>query len=114
MKRPGPSAPPSIDPVATAGTLAALAGLASIGWPFFSGMTAALSALTLLGGLVVGKRRAAAWRRPIGWVALAAALIGWTFFLTAPGSMALFRAAVLGATSALVAAVAQSRPAFGG
>lgn len=114
MKRRGASAPPSIDPVATAGTLAALAGFASIGWPFFSGMTAALSALTLLGGLVVGKRPPPAWHRPIGWVALTAALIGWMCFLWAPGPFALFRAAVLGATSALVAAVAQARPAYGG
>ena len=105
---------PSVDPVGTAGSLALLAGLASLDWPFFEGMTASLSALALFGWLLRGGSDRRLLGSPAVLVALAASLAAWAFFLLAPPPAEAVRGALLGASGGLVGWIGRKRPAFGG
>ena len=103
----------AIDPVSTAGYLSALSGVASLGWPFFEGLTLSLSALGLVGWLVGGRRRNGRWRHPAALAAIAASLAGWVLFLAAPTSWGAGRALGVGLSAGLVGWVGRSRPPFG-
>ncbi|MCI4357588.1 MAG: hypothetical protein L3J95_04380 [Thermoplasmata archaeon] len=103
----------AIDPVATAGTLSALAGIASVGWPFFDGMAAALAALALVGWLIGPNPPGEVGRRPLLLLGLVASIAGWAFFVSAIGPAAIARGVVLGGTAGFVGWVGRRVPAFG-
>ncbi|HEV2166426.1 MAG TPA: hypothetical protein VGS23_05560 [Thermoplasmata archaeon] len=113
MRRWRSTEPLAIDPVGTAGALSALAGVASIGWPYFEGMAAALAALASVGWLGGTLAQRAPWRRPLVVAVVVALVAGWGFFVLAPGPLGVFRGGVLGATAGLVGWVGRRRPAFG-
>ena len=103
----------SIDPVGTAGALSAIAGVASIGWPFFDGMVAALGALASVGWLGRSLVHRSEWRRPLALVGIGATIAGWGFFLLAYGPAEAVRGGVLGASTGVVGWIGRRRPAFG-
>jgi len=108
-----------IDPVLTAGGLGAVAGVASLFWPFFDGMTAALVALAAVGwlpSLLPGPRAPRSGPRApalAGILVLLALAAGWTYFLLASGPWVLGRGVALGASGGAVAYVGRKAPAFG-
>jgi hypothetical protein len=103
----------AIDPVATAGTLSALAGVASVGWTFFAGMAAALAALALVGWIIGPNPPGADRRRPLVLLGLVLSLAGWAFFVSASGPAAVARGVVLGSSAGFVGWVGRRVPAFG-
>lgn len=108
-----------VDAVGTAGGLGAIAGVASVGWPFFDGMTAALVALAAVGWVarmlpgIRADRRAPPSERRVVLLVLAALAVGWAYFLLASGAWVLGRGIVLGASGACIGWVGRQRPAFG-
>jgi len=108
-----------IDPVGTAGGLAAVAGVVSLFWPFFDGMTAALVSLAAVGWLPSLLNRNST--RPTGLrvPALVSVLVllglaaGWAYFLLAAGPWVLGRGVALGAAGGAVGYVGRKPPAFG-
>jgi hypothetical protein len=120
MKWPPAATVAGVDPVVTSGGLGAVAGLASLGWPFFDGLTAALVALA---ALAWGSRHLARPLRPparrapdvtlLSAMALAALSAGWAFFLLAPAPWLSGRGAVLGVAGGLVAWAGRRPVPFG-
>lgn len=91
-----------IDPVPVAAFFGAVAGLLSVAFPFFEGLTAALSALLLVSRLYRHpydrSRARSAWRTG---GAVAAAGFGWAAFFGAPGALAPVRGLLLGGAGVL-------------
>jgi hypothetical protein len=113
VKRWNPAETFAIDPAGTAGSLSAVAGVASVAWPFFDGLVAALAALTLLAWLLA-RRSPAVRSRRLGTPALIALVVaGWAFFALAGGAWALARGAGLGLASAGIGWIGHRPPAFG-
>lgn len=114
MTAPPIEPPPGIDPVRTAGLLAGAAGLASVGWPYFAGMTAALAALALLGWLARPPREGAGFRSWSGRLMLGATFGGWLLLLAAPSAILSERALLLGLSAAAIGWMAGRPAPFGG
>ncbi len=96
----GPGEP--IDPVPVAALFGAVAGLLSVAFPFFEGLTAALSALLLVSRLYRLPYDRGPARSP--WRtggAVAAAGLGWAAFFGAPAALAPVRGLLLGGAGVL-------------
>ncbi len=106
-------APVELDPVATAGGLSTLAGIASVGWSFFDGMTAALAALALLGWVVGAKGSVPSLRHPLALAAMAASAGGWTLFLGLNGPADAARGLALGLSAGFVGWTGRRSGPFG-
>ncbi|MCI4325087.1 MAG: hypothetical protein L3K00_04285 [Thermoplasmata archaeon] len=94
--------PLGVDPLTVAGAFGALAGLASLGVPYFEGLAEALAALAAVAwmarhGRVSGHRSPGLWPT-VGFTATA-----WSFALLTPAPFSVVRGAVLGASAAVLA-----------
>lgn len=115
----GPDPAVGIDPVGTAGGLGAIAGIASLAWPFFDGMAAALVALAVVGWAARGfpgrpRGRGSPPAHPtVPFLIAAIVLVGWAYFLLAPGAWGIGRGVALGLAGACVGWVGRRRAPFG-
>lgn len=94
-----PTGATALNPVPAAALFAAIAGLLSVRYPYFDGLTAALAALLLVAWGSARSRPRGRWSGPVPPVvgALALAAAGWGVFFLTPPSLAEVRGLVLGA-----------------
>ena len=92
--RPAPAIPVGLDPVSAGAGFGTLAGLLSLGLPFFTGATVALAALVAVAWAIRPVRAGLPPRaRRLG---LAAISVGWAAFVLVPPPLGPIRAALLG------------------
>jgi hypothetical protein len=113
VKRWSRAEPFAIDPAGTAGSISAVAGVASVAWPFFDGLVAALAALTVLAWLVARRSPAVRSRRLGPAAVITLVVAGWAFFALAEGPWGVARGAGLGLASAGIGWIGRRSPAFG-
>jgi hypothetical protein len=90
--------PLGVDPLSVAGAFGAIAGAASLGVPYFDGLSEALAALAAVAWVARVERSTERRLSIVGPVATATAT-AWSFALLAPLPFSLLRGAALGASA---------------
>lgn len=96
MNSPAPPGP--LDPVPAAALFGLVAGLLSVRFPYFDGLTAAMAALLLLAWGLDRRPGRGRWAGalPPRWAGGLIAGVGWLLFLAGPPALLPFRGALLG------------------